>query len=111
MQPSIFVAHGAPTLATDSVRGEPLRRWGASLPQPSAILAVSAHWEADPPSLSATTPRDLEYDFLGFPAELYKVRYPAPAAPVLAERVASLLAPRAVLRTGRGLDHGVWTPL
>jgi 4,5-DOPA dioxygenase extradiol len=109
--PAIFVAHGAPLLAVDPVRGEPLRRWGSALPRPKAILGISAHWEASPLSLSALTARDLEYDFWGFPEELYKVRYPAPPAPALAERVAGLLAPRQVLRTDRGIDHGVWTPL
>ena len=111
MLPSVFVAHGAPLLATDAVRGEPLRRWGQALPRPQAILAVSAHWEASPLSLGAVSARDVVYDFWGFPAELYAVRYAAPGAPELAARVAALVAPRALARTERGLDHGVWTPL
>lgn len=109
--PTIFVAHGAPYLAVDAVRGEPLRRWGQELPRPRAILAISAHWEDAPLRLGTTEARDLVYDFSGFPDELYHVRYPAPGAPWLAERVAALLPGREVRRSDRGLDHGVWTPL
>jgi 4,5-DOPA dioxygenase extradiol len=109
--PSLFVAHGAPLLAIDPARGEPLRRWGEALPRPSAILAVSAHWEEAPLTVGTTERRDLVYDFSGFPRELYDVRYQSPGAPALAERVLALLEPRPVLRSERGLDHGVWTPL
>lgn len=109
--PSIFVAHGAPFLAVDPQRGEPLVRWGEALPRPSAILAVSAHWEDAPLALGATLTRELVYDFSGFPEELYRVRYPAPGAPWLARRVLELLGGRTVLGGDRGLDHGVWTPL
>lgn len=110
-QPVIFVPHGAPFLAVDAKLGAPLAAWAKALPRPLAILAVSAHWEDAPLTLGATEPRDLVYDFWGFPDELYRVRYPAPAAPGLADRVVALLAGHDVRRSNRGLDHGVWTPL
>jgi 4,5-DOPA dioxygenase extradiol len=111
-QPVGFVAHGAPTLATDPLRGEPLGRWGESLPQPSGILVVSAHWEQSPPQLSASEPTELVYDFSGFPPELYRLRYDTPPATALAGEVTRTLAPRWQPRsTGRGLDHGAWVPL
>lgn len=109
--PAVFVAHGAPLLAIDPRRGEPLRNWSAALPRPRAILAVSAHWEDAPLRLGASEPRELVYDFTGFPDELYRVRYPCPGAAALADRVEALLSARAPVRTERGLDHGVWTPL
>jgi 4,5-DOPA dioxygenase extradiol len=111
MQPVVFVAHGAPFLAVDPRLGAPLATWAKTLTRPAAILAVSAHWEDAPLTLGTTEPRGLVYDFWGFPEELYRVRYPAPGAPALAERVAALLAGREVVRGNRGLDHGVWTPL
>src|SRR5205085_2811702 len=52
--PSVFVSHGAPTLAleeNDTV--EFLRRLGAELGRPRAILCVSAHWATRVPTLSA----------------------------------------------------------
>jgi 4,5-DOPA dioxygenase extradiol len=109
--PAGFVAHGAPFLAVNAARGAPLRAWAASLPRPRAFLFVSAHFERAPLTIGAETARELLYDFTGFPPELYRVRYPAPGAPELAERVAALLAHLAPLRSERPLDHGVWTPL
>ena len=108
--PVLFVAHGAPTLAMDQVKGGELRRWGAVLPKPSAVLVVSAHWEDSPVTLGATVPTELIYDFYGFPEELYRLRYDAPPAPALATRIEQLLG-RSVRRQARGLDHGAWVPL
>lgn len=108
-----FVGHGAPTLALDPRKGADLRRWGAHLPRPSAILVVSAHWLDSPVRIGATEPAPLIYDFYGFPDALYRLRYPCPPAPGLADRVEALLAGRfAVAREpSRGLDHGAWVPL
>jgi len=110
--PVAFVAHGSPELAIDPVRGAPFVKWGQTLPRPTVILVISAHWEKSRPvQLSSTKPRELVYDFSGFPRELYRVRYDAPGALGLAQRVESILPKSSVVRTERGLDHGAWTPL
>jgi 4,5-DOPA dioxygenase extradiol len=108
--PAIFVGHGAPTLAIDAKKGEPLATWGASLVGVRAILVVSAHWERSPPTIGTRETAPLVYDFYGFPAALNDVTYAAPGAPELADRVGSLV-PAAQRDDRRGLDHGVWTPL
>ncbi len=108
--PALFVAHGAPTLALDPVAGADFARWGQALPRPEAVLVLSAHWESAPPTIGATSTRPLVYDFYGFPPPLYEVRYPAPGAPALAERLAGLL-PELRRQPERGLDHGAWVPL
>jgi 4,5-DOPA dioxygenase extradiol len=112
--PIIFVAHGAPTLATDPVKGADLVLWAERLPKPKAILAVSAHWEQTPPSTGSEVTQDLVYDFYGFPPELYTLKYPAPGAPDLAVEVRSALETQGT-ETGseprQGWDHGVWIPL
>jgi 4,5-DOPA dioxygenase extradiol len=115
IMPSVFVSHGAPTLAieaNDTV--EFLRGLGARLPRPSAILCVSAHWETRVPTLSAAERPETIHDFGGFPAELYRVRYEAPGAPRLAARAAELLSSAGIkseVSPSRGLDHGAWVPL
>lgn len=110
--PTGFLAHGAPTLALDAARGEPLRRWGRALPRPEAILCISAHFESSPLAVEVGARPRTVYDFSGFPDALYRVEYRAPGAPALAERVAALLSPiEAVARVERGFDHGVWVPL
>lgn len=114
-QPAIFVSHGSPTLPLE--RGAAvdfLRGLGGALGRPEAILVVSAHWDTDRPAVSAAQRPETIYDFYGFPPPLYQLRYPAPGAPKLAERVAALLESggvRAEIDPDRGLDHGAWTPL
>ncbi|MCB9727682.1 MAG: dioxygenase [Deltaproteobacteria bacterium] len=109
--PAIFVGHGAPTIALDADKGAPLARLAGSFDRPDAILVVSAHWTAPRATLGAVETLPLIYDFQGFPEALSRVRWPAPGAPELAGRVRELLGGDADEASGRGLDHGVWTPL
>jgi 4,5-DOPA dioxygenase extradiol len=99
--------------ALDPEKGGEWTRWGASLGKPRAVLVVSAHWEEGPASLGPTRPTDLIYDFYGFPDELYALRYDAPLAPWMADRVETLLASHggSQREEERGLDHGAWVPL
>src|SRR6478672_4960158 len=89
--PTLYLSHGAPPLADDPVWPGQLAAWSADLPRPTAILMVSAHWEEAPLALGATTAVPLVYDFWGFPEHYYRVTYPAPGAPALAEDVRKLL--------------------
>ena len=113
--PALFVSHGSPTLPLE--RGEAvdfLRQLGRSLGRPEAILAVSAHWDTARPAVSSVEEPETIYDFYGFPEELYRLRYPAPGAPGMAKRAASLLADAGMqpqVDPQRGLDHGAWTSL
>jgi 4,5-DOPA dioxygenase extradiol len=79
------------------------------VPSPVAILAVSAHWEADGTFTTLDDPPATIHDFGGFPVELYAMRYPAPGDPGLARRAAALAGGSAA--GGRGLDHGTWSVL
>lgn len=112
--PALFLSHGAPPLADDPVWTRQLASWSSDLPRPSSILIVSAHWEADPLTIGATTTVPLYYDFWGFARRYYEVQYPAPGAPALAAEVRKLLH-GAGYRTHddpeRGLDHGAYVPL
>jgi 4,5-DOPA dioxygenase extradiol len=86
----------------------------AALGRPKAILAVSAHSLTREPALLAAPRHEAVYDFGGFDPKLYTLRYDAPGAPALAERVETLLhtAGLPVQRADAGgLDHGIWVPL
>ncbi|MFI2611351.1 dioxygenase [Kitasatospora sp. NPDC018619] len=112
--PALYLSHGAPPLADDPVWPAELAAWSAELPRPRAVLMVSAHWEEAPLALGAVTTLPLVYDFWGFPEHYYRVRYAAPGAPELAERVRKLLrAPGTPVQDipDRGLDHGAYVPL
>jgi 4,5-DOPA dioxygenase extradiol len=111
--PALYLSHGAPPLVDDHLWTSELRALSADLPTPTAILIVSAHWESAPLMLGATETVPLVYDFGGFDRHYYEVRYAAPGAPALADRVEALMpASESVARMpSRGLDHGAYVPL
>jgi len=115
MMPSLFVSHGAPDLV---LRHLPAHRFlgtlGTALPRPTAICAVSAHFEAPEATVtSGAAPRTV-HDFGGFDPALYAIDYPARGEPGLASRILNRLddAGFAASADARaGFDHGVWCPL
>ena len=113
--PSLFVSHGAPTLALeDCAVTQYLTRLGEGLEQPKAILMVSAHFNQSQPTIVSGEDLETIHDFGGFPADLYGIQYPAKGKPELALKVRDLLAGAGfspVLDHSRGMDHGCWVPL
>ncbi|XVX22053.1 dioxygenase family protein [Actinomycetota bacterium] len=113
--PVLYLSHGAPPLADDERWTGELAAWSEQLPRPRNILMVSAHWEADPMTVSAISgDPGLTYDFWGFPQKYYEVTYAAPTAPDLAREVAGLVATAERplhVDESRGLDHGAYVPL
>jgi 4,5-DOPA dioxygenase extradiol len=112
--PALYISHGAPPTFDDAVWIEQLFSWSQALPKPTAVLIVSAHWEAAPLTLSvaeAGTP--LVYDFGGFDQRYYRMTYATPDATALAAKVAALMPDTEPVRrhARRGLDHGAWVPL
>jgi 4,5-DOPA dioxygenase extradiol len=112
--PAIFIGHGTPFNALQDNRfTQAWSAFGASIPKPAAILAISAHWYIGGTAATAMSAPPTVHDFSGFPRQMYEINYPAPGAPQLAAALRDLVDPVWVeLDTGQwGLDHGTWSVL
>lgn len=121
--PTYFISHGGgPWPWLKDEWGGMMNQLEASLKaiaselgeKPKAVLVVSGHWEAPEFTVMASPRPPMVYDYTGFPAHTYKVTYPAPGDPALAERIRSLLEGAGIparLDPQRGYDHGTFTPL
>ncbi|MBE0455887.1 dioxygenase [Pseudoalteromonas sp. KG3] len=114
-----FLSHGGGPLP---LLGEPshkemvtcLQSVAAKITKPSAILMISAHFEADPIAITASATPKLIYDYYGFPEQAYQLTYPCAGEPKLAEQVQQALQSNGItanLDTQRGFDHGMFVPL
>jgi aromatic ring-opening dioxygenase catalytic subunit (LigB family) len=87
----------------------------ATLPAPPrALLVVSGHWEEPAFTVSTAAHPELIFDYSGFPLHTYKLTWPAPGDPELAQQVHALLKDGglpAAENSTRGYDHGVFVPL
>lgn len=111
--PLLFLGHGSPMNAIEEnefVAG--FRNAAKTLPKPTAIICVSAHWFTNGTKVTAMKMPQTIHDFGGFPKALYDVQYPAKGNPELAEATKLLLEPTLIeLDEKWGLDHGAWSVL
>ena len=109
--PVLFLGHGSPMNAIEE--NEFVAGWreaGKTIPLPSAILCISAHWETRGTFVTAMEKPRTIHDFGGFPQKLFDVQYPAPGSPELASNVIKIITKTEVgLDQKWGLDHGCWS--
>lgn len=115
MVPSLFVCHGAPTLAIENNEyTQFLKNLGEQI-KPKAIVLFTAHWETEITTISYKDDiYETIYDFSGFSDELYQVKYPAQGSTRFAKLVEEKIQAEGIptMRDGkRGLDHGSWVVL
>lgn len=115
LQPTLFVPHGAPTfMLHPGAAGAALAELPQRLPEPRAVVIVSAHWDTPVARVGFSVRPETIHDFYGFPEALYRLRYPASGCPEVASEVLDALWAAgidAVPDAERGLDHGAWMPL
>jgi len=119
LAPVIYLSHGGgplPLLGDERHQAMVgvLKEIAGNLLRPTAIVLVSAHWEAACPTVTGGARPPLIYDYYGFPEASYTLTYPAPGEPKLAERIVSMLNAQkipATLDEHRGFDHGMFVPL
>jgi 4,5-DOPA dioxygenase extradiol len=108
--PALFVGHGSPmnAISTNPYTSD-MRRLGAHLPRPEAILVVSAHWQTRGTFVTSAAHPEQINDFYGFPDILYQVRYTPPGSPAHAARIARDGQENPIRADDRrGIDHAGW---
>lgn len=109
--PVLFLGHGSPMNAIEEnqfVQG--FRNIAKTLPEPIAIICISAHWFTKGTKVTAMEIPKTIHDFYGFPKSLFDIQYPAKGSPTLAKVTKKLLQPDKVdLDNDWGLDHGTWS--
>lgn len=115
MVPSLFICHGAPTLAIENNEYTKFLNELGRRYHPKAIVIFTAHWESEITTISKKDGAyETIYDFGGFSEELYKVKYPAKGSTEIAAMIEEKLNNHAIpSKTDqvRGLDHGSWVVL
>lgn len=109
--PALFIGHGSPmNVLEDNTYTRLWSKLGETLPQPKAILVISAHWYTDGTYVTAMSQPKTIHDFYGFPAELYAIEYPARGSIGLAALIEDLIDPiKLKLDMDQwGFDHGSW---
>ncbi|OON62482.1 dioxygenase [Massilia sp. KIM] len=119
--PTYFVSHGGgpwPWMKEESHGAfdrleASLHELARSLPsRPKAVLVVTGHWEEQVFTVSSGASPGMIYDYSGFPAHTYKIKYPAPGDERLARRIEAVLQQAHIpcsLDPERGFDHGTFT--
>lgn len=112
--PTVFIGHGSPMNAIE--RNIYTRAWehlGETLPQPNAILCISAHWLTRGTCVEMSARPQIIYDFYGFPEEMYRLRYDCPGAPEYAQQTIEIAKGYVDIQPSNewGIDHGTWVVL
>ncbi|MCF6437228.1 class III extradiol ring-cleavage dioxygenase [Pseudoalteromonas sp. MMG022] len=115
----MYIAHGGgpmPLLGDSAHQNmiDTLKVMAGKIAKPSAILLISAHFEANIPTLTSGAKPNLIYDYHGFPKAAYDIQYPCKGAPQLAQAVQQCLQSSGInvqKDPQRGFDHGMFVPL
>lgn len=116
---ALYLSHGGgplPLLGDDAHTEmvSCLKEIAETIERPSAIIVVSAHWEASHATVTSGESPRLIYDYSGFPLESYEIEYPCSGNPPLASAIVRQLEKAGIKVSAdstRGFDHGLFVPL
>jgi 4,5-DOPA dioxygenase extradiol len=113
VMPVLFVGHGSPMNGIeDNIFSNYWKKLANEIPQPKAVICVSAHWLTRGTFVTAMAAPPTIHDFGGFPKALFDVQYPAPGSMATAEETGKAITTIAVgMDHEWGLDHGTWSIL
>ena len=111
--PVLFIGHGSPlNITADNSFTRDMATLKNLLPEPEAVLVISAHWLTKGTRITAGAFPGQIYDFYGFPEALYKVIYNAPGSPTIAKKIIESIGQDKIIPdTQRGIDHAAWAIL
>jgi 4,5-DOPA dioxygenase extradiol len=111
--PALFIGHGSPmNILAKNLFTHDMIRLRDQLPEPEAILVISAHWLTRGTHITASTHPEQIYDFHGFPHDLYKFKFQPPGSPEIADFIAETIGNNVIsLDRKRGIDHAAWSVL
>jgi 4,5-DOPA dioxygenase extradiol len=113
LKPAIFIGHGSPmNILADNTFTRDMIKLGESLPEPEAIVVISAHWLTRGTYITSGSKPQQIYDFYGFPKTLYDFRYNSPGSPSTAELASEIVGQNIIIQDfNRGIDHAAWAIL
>jgi len=109
--PAAFISHGSARMAIEhNDRTEKWAEFGQSVPRPSAIVVISAHWFINASAVTAMAKPRTVHDFFYQSPETYAFEYPVDGDPALAEHIVELVKPTwlGLDMDSWGLDHGAY---
>jgi 4,5-DOPA dioxygenase extradiol len=111
--PALFIGHGSPiNILADNPFTRDMIMLREQLPEPEAIIVVSAHWLTRGTHVTSGQHPEQIYDFFGFPHNLYKCKYHSPGSPEIAKFVIETVGNSIVYPDqNRGIDHAAWSVL
>lgn len=109
--PVCFIGHGSPmNLVYENEYTLGWKELAENLPQPKAILCISAHWNTEVTQFTSSEEPTQIFDFFGFPNPLYEIEYKAKGSKELCQKLEGLSIASDASKPW-GLDHGSWALL
>jgi 4,5-DOPA dioxygenase extradiol len=111
--PALFIGHGSPmNVVSKNGFTDSLAALGKRLPEPRAIMVISAHWLTPGTYVACNEKPKTIHDFYGFPEELYEIKYPCPGSPDDARFLTDSVRKVSIKCSNEwGLDHASWAIL